>query len=164
MAHEPEARMTSAEPITAAYLARRGVAQQWRGFVRAMVETLDAHLDAEGRAALMRAIGARMAGAMPLGYCDTLAGLEAQINDALGSAEWGYCRLSLDLAARRLLVVHGAAPAVGAGEDADGSWAGAVLEGLYSAWFAGQPGADATMAARLTAWQPGEAQLLYARG
>jgi hypothetical protein len=155
--------MTSAEPITAAYLARRSVGPQWRGFLRAMVETLDEHLDAEGRAALLRAVGARMAGAMPLAYCDTLVDLEARMNDALAGAEWGFCRLSFDATACRLVITHGAAPAVGTGEDADGAWAGAVLEGLYGAWFAGQPGADGALRPVLASWEPGEAVLHYAR-
>lgn len=156
--------MTSAEPITAAYLARRSVGAQWRGFLRAMVETLDEHVDAQGRAALMRAIGTRMAAAMPLAYCDTLAGLEARMNEALAAAEWGFCRLTFDSAACQLLITHGAAPAVGTNEDADGAWAGAVLEGLYGAWFAGQPGADAALRPVISGWTPGEAVLHYGRG
>jgi len=164
MAHEPEARMTSAEPISAAYIARRGVSQQWRGFLRAMVETLDEHLDSAGRSALLRAIGARMAADLPLAYCDTLAELEARINDTLAGAEWGFCRLSVDLPAALLVIAHGAAPAVSTSQDADGAWAGAVLEGLYGTWLAGQPGADASLAPKIVAWTPGEAVLHYAKG
>ena len=38
-----------ADPTTLSYIARRGVAVQWRGFLRALVETLDAHLDPTSR-------------------------------------------------------------------------------------------------------------------
>ncbi|MBU8536436.1 cellulose biosynthesis protein BcsD [Falsiroseomonas tokyonensis] len=152
-----------AEPLTAAYLARRGVAPQWRLFVRGLVETLDEHLDSAGRAALLRAIGRRMADAMPLPHCDTLKALESHINDALGAAEWGYCQLAVDVEARRLLVTHAAAPAIGAGEDADGGWIGAVLEGLYGGWLSQQPGADADLAPSVFVYAPGEAKLGYGR-
>lgn len=153
-----------ADTTTAAYLARRGVSVQWRAFLRALVETLDAHLDAAGRTALMRIIGRRMAESMPLRHCDTLSGLEAQINDALAAAEWGFCRMAVDVETRRLVVTHLAAPAIGAGDDADGGWVGAVLEGLYGGWLSEQPGADATLAAEVAGYAPGETILRYGRG
>ncbi len=153
----------AAEPVTAAYLARRGVAAQWRVFVRGLVETLDEHLDQEGRAALMRAIGRRMADAMPLPHCDTLKALEAHMNDALGAAEWGYCQLSVDVVQRRLVVTHAAAPAIGAGQDADGGWIGAVLEGLYAGWLAEQPGAEAALTPAVVHYTAGAAKLEYGR-
>jgi hypothetical protein len=152
------------EPLTAAYLARRGVATQWRAFLRALVETLEEHLDAEGRAALMRAIGRRMAEAMPLAHCDTLADLESRINDALAAADWGYCELALDTGAKRLVVQHSAAPAVSAGGDAEGRWIGAVLEGLYGSWFGNQPGASGELQPALSTYAPGSATLHYGAG
>ena len=149
--------------VTAAYLARRGVSVQWRAFLRALVETLDAHLDQAGRTALMRIIGRRMAEAMPLAHCDTLAGLEAQVNDALAAAEWGFCHLAVDTEARRLVITHAAAPAIGAGEDTDGGWIGAVMEGLYTGWLTEQPGADPALTAEVASYAPGETVLHYAR-
>lgn len=153
----------AADSLTAAYLARRGVAAQWRVFVRGLVETLDAHLDQEGRAALMRAIGRRMADSMPLPHCDTLKGLESRINDALGAAEWGYCQIAVDVERHRLVVTHAAAPVIGAGQDADGGWIGAVLEGLYSGWLSDQPGADAALTPTVVRYAAGEAKLEYGR-
>ncbi|NKC30967.1 cellulose biosynthesis protein BcsD [Falsiroseomonas selenitidurans] len=151
------------EPATAAYLARRGVSGQWRSFVRALVETLDEHLDQDGRAALMRAIGRRMAEAMPLPHCDTLKGLEGHMNDALGAAEWGYCQLAVDIERQCLLVTHAAAPAVGAGQDAEGGWVAAVLEGLYAGWLSQQPGASAELVPVIATYTAGEARLDYGR-
>lgn len=153
-----------ADPMTAAYLARRGVSAQWRGFLRALVETLDAHLDEAGRASLMHIIGRRMAEAMPLRHCDTLSGLEAQVNEVLAGAEWGFCRLSVDTEARRLVITHLAAPAIAAGQDGEGVWIGAVLEGVWSGWMAEQPGADPAMAAVVATIAPGETVLHYAKG
>lgn len=151
------------EPMTAAYLARRGVSTQWRTFLRALVETLDEHLDADGRASLMRAVGGRMADANPLPHCDSLLEMEGRINDALAAAEWGYAEISVDTNTRRLIVTHHAAPAVAAGSDADGRWIGAVLEGLYATWFAAQPGADAALKPAIVAYAPGRATLEYGR-
>ena len=56
---------TVVELRSLSYLARRGVSPQWRGFLRALIETLDANLDVASRDALLRAVGARLAGLMP---------------------------------------------------------------------------------------------------
>jgi hypothetical protein len=155
--------IATTEPVTAAYLARRGVSPQWRSFMRALVETLDGHLDAEGRASLMRAVGSRMADASPLPHCDTLSELEGRINDALSAAEWGYAELAIDTGARRLIVTHHAAPAVAAGDDADGRWIAPVLEGLYGTWLAAQPGAAPDLKPVIASYAPGNATLHYGR-
>lgn len=149
------------EPMTAAYLARRGVSPQWRGFLRALVDTLGGHLDAEATGSLMRAVGARMAESAPLPHCDTLADLEARINETLAVCEWGYVTLSVDTGARRLVLRHHAAPAVAAANDDDGAWIGPVLEGLYGTWLASQPGADAALRPALASYAPGAAELRY---
>jgi hypothetical protein len=155
---------TPADAVTAAYLARRGVSAQWRAFLRALVETLDAHLDEAGRASLMHIIGRRMAESLPLRHCDTLSGLEAQVNDVLAGAEWGFCRLAVDTGARRLVITHLAAPSIGTGADAEGAWIGAVLEGLWSGWMAEQPGAAPARGAVVATPAPGETVLHYAKG
>ena len=38
-----------------------------------------------------------------------------------------------------------------------------MLEGLYGAWFAGQPGADAALNPVIAQWEPGEAVLHYGK-
>ena len=155
---------TSNQALSAAYLARRGVSAQWRAFLRALVETLDDHLDEAGRAGLMRAIGGRMADAAPLPHCGTLAEMEGRINDALAAAEWGYAELLVDTGARRLIVRHHAAPTLAAGTHSDGAWISPVLEGLYARWFAAQPGADGGMKPVVASYAPGQATLHYGRG
>jgi hypothetical protein len=153
----------AAGPDAEAYFARSGVSPQWRAFVRGLIATLDEHLDAEGRAAMMRAVGARMAEASPISYADTLVGLEGAMNDALAAIGWGYCALSVDMGARTLIIRHAVAPLVPAQSDRDGAWAGAVLEGLYGSWLLAQQGADAALSVRLASWSPGTATLHYRR-
>ena len=143
---------------------RAGEAVPCRLLLGALLATLDAHLDLPARAALLRLVGRRLAGAMPLPPCDTLAALEARMNEALAASGWGSCRLGVDLVAQRLVITHGAVPMLGPAEDAEGAWTGAVLEGLHTAWLAGQPGADPALQAVLTAAAPGKAVLHYGRG
>jgi Cellulose synthase subunit D len=132
------------------YLARRGVAAQWRGFLRALVETLDANLDIASRDALLRAVGARLGGLTPLPACSSLPELEARMNEALAASDWGWVEIALDPQDRSLVLTHSAAPTVAAGPEAHGGWIAAVLEGLYGAWLGAQPGSDPGLAPRRT--------------
>ncbi|HWX48768.1 MAG TPA: cellulose biosynthesis protein BcsD [Roseomonas sp.] len=142
--------MTETDQAALSYLARRDVSGQWRGFVQALVETLDAHLDAATRGGLLRAVGARMGAEMPLRPASTLAELEARMNEALGRIAWGYVAVSLEQSDRSLRLVHRAAPAIGAAGDAAGGWIAAVLEGLYGAWLGSQQGGGEAGAALRT--------------
>lgn len=135
--------MQIADPTTAAYLARKGVSAQWRGFLRALMETLDANMEPGSRDALLRAVGGRMAQLSPLPACRTLAELEARMNDMLAAADWGFVQVALDTQSRALVLTHGVPPMVATHHDAAGAWVGAVLEGLYASWLGGQPGAEA---------------------
>ena len=153
-----------ADPTTLSYLARRGVAVQWRGFLRALVETLDAHLDASSRDSLLRAVGGRMAALAPMPACATLAELESRMNDVLAAADWGYVQLSLDATAKALMINHAAAPLVSTHHDATGGWVAAVLEGLYGAWLAAQPGAEGQVPIRRSPAPAGSVSLRYGRG
>lgn len=152
------------EPQALTYFARRGVAPQWRAFLRAMMETLEGHLDHGGREGLLRMVGTRMAALMPLPACATLAELEARMNEALAAADWGYVQLSLDVNHRTVLLRHVAAPLVGTHADLAGSWVGSVLEGLYGAWFSHQPGAEPGIHVRRVGAEGGAMLLRYARG
>ncbi len=64
--------MTEPLPPSLAYLARRDVSPQWRGFLQAMLPALAAHLPEPGRDALLRETGERLAAAWPLQAADTL--------------------------------------------------------------------------------------------
>jgi Cellulose synthase subunit D len=155
----------SATPMTAmAYLGRRSVPAQWRGFLRALVETLDANLDVDARDTLLRAVGTRLGALDPLPACASLPELELRMNEALAAADWGWVEISLDPQDRALVLTHAAAPSVAAGPAADGLWIGAVLEGLYGAWLGGQAGADPGMAVRRTQAAAGSFTLRYGRG
>ncbi|MCK8784317.1 hypothetical protein M0638_07995 [Roseomonas sp. NAR14] len=157
--------MTAADPDMLAYLRRRDVSPQWRGFVRALVETLDGHLDAASRNALMRAVGARLGAALPLPPCAELPEMEARMNDALALIDWGCVRIEAEVDAPGLRITHNAAPLVPAGEDPAGNWVIGALEGLYGVWLGGQPGADAALVPRYAEGDPrGAVVLRYGRG
>jgi hypothetical protein len=155
--------MTQMDHAALAYLARRDVSRQWRGFLGALLETLEGQMDSAARDALLRAVGQRLAAAMPLPPAETLEGLEARMNEALASATWGHVALELDPQDRRLRFRHSAAPCVSTPHDPAGAWIGPVLEGLYGAWLSAQPGgAEAGPATvRLEALEPGLARLQY---
>ena len=146
------------------YLARRGVSAQWRGFLRALVETLDANLDVASRDTLLRAVGGRLGALDPLAPCGSLPELEGRMNDALAAADWGWVEISLDPQDRALVLAHFAAPWVTAGHEANGHWIAAVLEGLYGTWLSGQAGADPAMVVRRVAATPSTITLRYGRG
>lgn len=152
------------DPDALTYIARRGVAPQWRLFLRAMMETLETHLDHGAREGLLRMVGARMAALMPLPACATLGELEARMNDTLAAADWGYVRLSFDQTSHTVMLRHIAAPLVGTHADLTGSWLGCVLEGLYGAWFNGQPGAEPGIHVRRLGGDGGAILLRYGRG
>lgn len=156
-------RMTAAEPTALSYLARRGVAAQWRIFLRALVETLDANLDAASRDALLRAVGARFGALAPLPPCAGLAELEARMNEVLAAADWGWVEIALDPGDRTLVLMHCAAPAVATGADPIGGWIAAVLEGLYGTWLAAQPGAEPNLMPRRVGAAGGSITLRYGR-
>ncbi|WP_181378073.1 cellulose biosynthesis protein BcsD [Teichococcus aestuarii] len=155
--------MTQMDQAALAYLARRDVSAQWRGFLRALLETLDANLDRNTRNGLLRAVGGRLGQALPLPAATTLAELEARMNAALAELSWGYVSVALDEADRSLRLSHHAAPVVGAPGDEVGSWFATVLEGLYTAWLAAQQGggSEAGPQLRVVQSEPGLVQLRY---
>ncbi|WP_424814606.1 cellulose biosynthesis protein BcsD [Roseococcus sp. YIM B11640] len=151
------------DPNTLTYIARKSVPSQWRTFLRALMETLESHLDGSGREGMMRLVGARMAALMPLPACATMAELEARINDALAAADWGYVQMSLDMGNRAMVLRHVAAPLVGTHSDVAGNWVGSVLEGLYGGWLGSQPGAEPGTPVRRVGPEAGAVVLKYAK-
>ncbi|MDJ0388682.1 cellulose biosynthesis protein BcsD [Roseomonas sp. E05] len=154
--------MTETDQAALSYLARRDVSVQWRGFMRALLETLGAHLDEATRGGLLRSVGGQMAAGMPLRAASTLAELEVRMNDALAAIAWGYVGVALDEADHSLRLTHRAAPAIGAPGDEAGRWVTAVLEGLYGAWLGAQQGDSAGGASlRTVHCEPGLVVLRY---
>jgi hypothetical protein len=161
-AQENETLMTQMDQAPLAYLARRDVSMQWSGFLRALLDTLDAHLDRQSRDALLRAVGERFGAGMPLPTSETLASLETRMNEILASMTWGQVRLELDPQDRALLFIHTAAPCISTPADEDGAWLGPVLEGLYSNWLTAQQGTESGPAmVRLSKLEPGLAVLRF---
>lgn len=155
--------MQIADPQAMAYLARKGVAMQWRGFLRALLETLDANMDPESRDALLRAVGGRIAQLSPMPACGTLGELESRMNDVLAAADWGFVQIALDNSSRALVLTHSAPPMVATHHDATGGWITAVLEGLYAAWLASQSGAEGNVPLRRQPAMAGSVVLRYGR-
>lgn len=158
-----KAKLQMADQGALSYLARRGVSPQWRGFVRALMEVVDAHLPAEGRLVFLRALGEGMARQAPLPPCATLGELEAAMNTALAAAEWGYVEVALDEAQAALVLRHAAAPLIPLPADAAGAWIAPVLEGLYQAWLDAQPGAVEGVPVRRAGQEGGLVVLRYAQ-
>lgn len=155
--------MTTVETPALSYMARRGVAAQWRGFLCALIETLDANLDTASRDSLMRAVGTRFAAQMPLPACGSMHELEARMNDALAATDWGWVEIALNQQEGVLLLTHVAAPAVASSGDGQAEWIIAVLEGLYAAWLGSQPGADQSLVLRRQGATPATITLRYGR-
>jgi hypothetical protein len=155
--------MTETVQPALAYIARRDVSPQWRGFLQAMLPALAARLPGAERDTLLRETGERLAAAWPLDAAETLDGLEQRMNEVLAAARWGHVTLHLDAQDRTLRFLHGAAPCIPVASDPDGAWLGLVLEGLYAAWLSAQPGGGEAGAARvrLVSLKPGEAVLAF---
>ncbi|WP_161993801.1 cellulose biosynthesis protein BcsD [Muricoccus nepalensis] len=133
----------------------------WETFVRALIETLDAHMPPEERALLLRAIGGRIAALSPLPPEATLSVLEARMNERLAEPRWGQVALSLDPEGPALVLRHERLPVLPTPGDGEGGWILPVLEGLHGGWIAAQPGAEPSVPARLVSHGRGGAVLRY---
>ncbi len=138
---------------------------EWRHFLRALAEEVDAAAGAAGRDRLLVGVGRRMARLLPLPPVLTLDALEMEMNDALGAIGWGSVRLSLHEFDRCLVIAHGDLPRLGSAGDPPGQWLAALLEGLYQTWMGEQPWAEpALLVRRQGAQTPGLVVLRYGRG
>ena len=133
----------------------------WEGFLRALLHTLDAHMQTEERAVLLRAIGTQIAAFSPLPPEDTLAGLEARMNERLAGPRWGSVSIALDSDGPALVLTHAEAPVLPVASDGEGRWMGPVLEGLHAGWIASQPGAESGLEAQLVSANDGSLVLRY---
>ena len=122
---------------------------EWEGLLRALLDTLHVHLQAEERAVLLRAIGAQIAAISPIPPEDTLAGLEARMNEWLARSRWGSVSIAVDTNGPALVLTHAGPPMLPIASDEAGHWMAPVLEGLHAGWIAAQPGAEPEVAAHL---------------
>ncbi len=126
---------------------RAGGAPHWRPFLRALADEVD-HLAGPGeRDDMLRSVGRRMARMLPLPAVHTLHALETEMNDALENLGWGEVSLHLDEADRALFITHAGLPRIGSLGTPAGQWLSALLEGLYEAWLAQQPGSQPALSA-----------------
>jgi Cellulose synthase subunit D len=138
---------------------------QWRPFLRALAEQIDALAGAAERDAMLRSIGARMAKLLPLPEVRSLETLEIEMNDMLAAIGWGRARLSLKETERALTITHTGLPRIGSVGNPPGTWLAALLEGLYETWMSQQPGSDPNLTARLSGpTTPDAVTLRFGRG
>jgi Cellulose synthase subunit D len=126
-------------------------APQWRDFLRALVAQIDASMDAAGRNRMLKAVGARMAGLMPLSPVESLDALEIEMSEAIAAMGWGSVTVRLNEADRALVLSHEGLPAIGSAGDPPGT-------GYRRCWRAStRPGLPASRAVRQVSrrgWTP----------
>jgi len=106
---------------------------RWGGFLRVLSDELNDQMNVEEIRAFFYVLGKRLAEQSPLGNAESLEDLETGANAYFRQIGWGWMRVrdvqtSLEL-------VHACAPLRSAFGDEGMAWAGALLEGLYSAWL-----------------------------
>ncbi len=137
---------------------------QWRLFLRALAEEVDSLAGAGDRDDMLRGVGRRMSRLMPLPPVQSLQALEMEINDVLNGVGWGEVELQLSEADRSLHIAHHGFPRVGSLGTPSGQWLSALLEGLYDAWLAQQPGSKPFLSTRRLDGSTGSTVLMsYAR-
>ncbi|MBE9604426.1 hypothetical protein IAI18_06085 [Acetobacteraceae bacterium H6797] len=155
-----ETGLSPGELQALAYLSRRNVPPVWRDFTAALVE----RLDAVERGDMLRGVGRAMAETRILGEAATLGELEARMNEALASLDWGFVGISLLPEVPALRLTHSGAPAIALPGDPHGRWFGLVLEGLYRQWLAALPAAGPEARLVVTHAEEGRVILEYRRG
>ena len=133
----------------------------WGVFTRALLETLEAHMQPEERAVLLRAIGSQIAALSPIPPEGTLSGLEARMNERLAEPRWGVVSIALDSNGPALVLTHDQLPVLPTGADATGGWIMPVLEGLHAGWISAQPGAEPAVQPQVVSSGAGTATLRY---
>ncbi len=128
----------AARDLDHAYHAVRSCSPQWRVFLSAFA--LELHVGAEPAEVrgFLRQIGRRMAGSLLLPKTETVEALEAAMNEAWSSIEWGWVKLFPENASLR--IVHGAYPNAFS-DPSNEVWpdgAAAVMEGVYGQWMLAQ--------------------------
>jgi hypothetical protein len=147
----PEARPSLLTALAPLPLRPGRPAQDWRPFLRALAEEIDAVAGAAGRDALLRGVGRQLARLHPLPPRDSMDSLVLEMNETLDAFGWGRMRMSFSERERCLFLTHEGLPRVGGAGDPPGTWLAGALVGLFEGWMAQQPGADASLLTRRVA-------------
>ncbi len=136
------------QPISLSRAPAPAPAVDWRAFLRGFAEEVDVLAGPGERDDMLRGIGRRMSGMLPLPPARDLPTLEIEINDTLATLGWGKVRLHLLESERMLQLTHLGLPRIGSLGAPPGSWLSALLEGLYDGWLAQQPGHASALSTR----------------
>jgi len=117
-----------------AYFSRQQCSAQWGAFLAAFATEFGQQVPVGELRVLMRRLGKLMAQSMPAPSGNTIAELEASINEIWFEMNWGWA-LMLEKESG-LFIEHHAAPLQTSFGVAGLAWSPAILEGVYAHWFA----------------------------
>lgn len=135
----------------------------WRTFLRGLAMELNAQAGSDVSITILRGVGHRMAGLLPLIAVDSLEALELEMNLVLDEIGWGRIQLTLLEAERCVVMVHIGLPQIGSAGEPPGTWLAPVLEGLCEGWMGQQPGANESFRARTSGHEGDKFVLRYGR-
>ncbi len=142
------------------YFARQQCSTQWGAFLAAFASEFGEQIPVGELRVLMARLGKSMAQSMPAPTGNTIAELEASINDIWFNMNWGWA--DMQEKETGLFIEHHAAPLLGAfGEEAL-AWSPAILEGIYAHWFAVMGAGSALQLTQVEPAQP-DAMLIVFR-
>jgi hypothetical protein len=151
----------AAQASHATHAASRSVV--WRSFLRGLALELDAQVGPDAGSAILRGVGQRMAGLLPLLPVASLEALELEMNTVLAEIGWGCVQVTLHESERCVMMTHAGLPHVGSAGEPAGAWLAPVLEGLYQGWMGQQPGADGSLSARIGRYEGERIIIRYGR-
>ncbi len=134
------------------YFRGRQFSGQWRLFMTALVEELNASAGSQEMLAFFGHLGSKIAGDLPIDEQDTLEGLEAAINRRWNQLDWGWCQFHGE--SDMIVIVHDAWPRLdGTVRETWTAALAALLGGAYNAWLRDQ-GGDRTVEVQVLKAQP----------
>lgn len=145
-----KAKAMSSDSQNLAWHRDQQVSRQWRTFLTALAAELPSQLGDGPAQLILQGVGNRMAQAIVLPVCQSLADAEVAINSVMRDMGWGWVQLvetdhQIEIAVNE--------PPMGTPET--GSWLCPVLEGLFTTWMQSL-GAGTHLEARVGApMQPG---------
>ena len=142
------------------YYRGRQFSGQWRLFMTALVEELNASAGSEEMLAFFGHLGAKIASDLPIDEQDTLEGLEAAVNRRWRELDWGWCQFYAE--SDMIVIAHDAWPRLdGAAKDTWAAALAALLAGAYNAWLRDQGGDGAVEVQVLKANSEGPLEFCY---